>query len=231
MYDIVFISYDEPNYKDNLKRLKKQLPARSNLIHIHNVQGISNAHKAAASSTTTSHIFVVDGDCHVMDDFEFTYHNPLQNHVYVWRSLNPVNNLIYGYGAIKLVPKDNYLHVKDTQIDITSHLSLDYVIIDKISNITNFNSDPLHAWRGAFRECAKLASSIIPNHNTDETINRLNVWCSKGIDMPYGPIVLQAANEGRKFGIQYRNDKNKLASLNDYSILSQMFYERYPECQ
>ena len=73
-------------------------------------------------------------------------------------------------------------------------------------------------WRGAFRECAKLASRSIEGTPDAETEYRLQAWMNKGADSN----VLRGARAGYEFGIANKNtDRMKL--INDYNFLQEQF--------
>ena len=97
MFDIIFISYNEPNAETNWLKLKKRFPMAK---RVHGVKGIHNAHITAAKKCFTEMIWVVDGDAEVLDSFKFDYAVDKRGveTVHVWRSLNPVNYLEYGNG-------------------------------------------------------------------------------------------------------------------------------------
>ncbi len=59
MFDIVFISYNEPNAESNWLKLKNRFPMTK---RVHGVKGIHNAHIIAAKKCFTKMIWVVDGD-------------------------------------------------------------------------------------------------------------------------------------------------------------------------
>ena len=69
-YDIVMISYAEPNADKNFEALKKRFPKAQ---RIHGVKGIHNAHVAAANICSTEMFWIVDGDAEVDPDFNFDY--------------------------------------------------------------------------------------------------------------------------------------------------------------
>jgi hypothetical protein len=48
--------------------------------------------------------WIVDGDAVIYKNFHFDYivHPNKMDHVHVWRSKNPINDLEYGFGGIKL---------------------------------------------------------------------------------------------------------------------------------
>ena len=99
MFDIFFISYQEPNADVNFAILQDRFPIAQ---RVHGVKGIHQAHKEAAKKALTKMFYVVDGDALVEDDFNFDYEVPQKdmNAVHVWRSKNPVNELVYGYGGV-----------------------------------------------------------------------------------------------------------------------------------
>ncbi len=160
MYDIVFISYQEPNADENYERLKKRFPLAK---RVHGVKGIHNAHVAAAKKCFTKMFWAVDGDAFVTDNMSFDYVVDEYNldTVHVWRSINPVNGLIYGYGGVKLLPRKLTIGVDTTTSDMTTSISNKFKAVPFVSNITKFDTSPYEAWKGAFRECAKLSSRVI----------------------------------------------------------------------
>ena len=104
MFDIVFLSYKEENANDNWEKLKSRFPYAK---RVDGVEGLLNSHREAARRANTKMFYVVDGDNIVSDNFSFSFvpdDNNLHN-THIWRCLNPVNGLIYGYGGIKLFPK------------------------------------------------------------------------------------------------------------------------------
>ena len=73
MYDIIFISYNEPNAEDNWKSLKERFPMSK---RVHGVKGIHQAHIAAARKSFTKMFWVVDGDAQIVPSFSFDYQVP-----------------------------------------------------------------------------------------------------------------------------------------------------------
>jgi hypothetical protein len=217
-YDIVFISFDEPNADDNFNRLLDKFPRAK---RIHGVVGIHQAHLEAAKLATTSMFYVVDGDAVILDNFNFDYLVPRyeRNHVHVWRSRNPVNNLEYGYGGVKLLPREKVLAMSIDSADMTTSISNNLKVMNDISNITAFNTDPFNSWKSAFRECVKLASRIIDRQTENETQTRLTQWCTVGDDIN----AIEGAIAGREFGIKNKNNKTELKKINDFNWLREQF--------
>jgi hypothetical protein len=223
MYDIFFLSYDEVNAEENYTNLKERFPA---LKRVHGVKGILNAHKECARKSFTKYFFVVDGDNEVLEDFDFTYENDLdEEHVLVWRSENAVNGLIYGYGGIKLLPKKLLLNMPEMVVDMTTSLSTKFKIIPELASITRFNTSPFNAWRGGFRECVKLSSKMIDRQKDDETEERLRIWCAEGVNKEWGNFTIRGAQSGKLYGLMNKNNKDALKLINDFNWLHNKFLE------
>ena len=218
MFDIAFISYNEKEADVNWKKLKDKFPYAK---RTHGVKGIHQAHIQAAKTACTEMFFIVDADAHVVEDFDFSY-IPLvkdRDAVHVWRSKNPINDLVYGYGGVKLFPRKATINVDVTKSDMTTSISNKFIPMPTISNITAFNTNPFSTWRSAFRECAKLASKTIDRQNTEETNERLKTWTTyaKG---NYSGDALRGARDGMRFGLSSSSNINL---INDYGWLKEQF--------
>ncbi len=219
MFDVVLISYDEPNAEENWDRLLEVAP---HAIRVHGVKGIPNAHIEAASQVSTSHFFTVDGDNVIDEDFNWDKIIDFKKNdkrIHVWRARNAVNGLVYGYGGLKLWPTEHVENIKENSIDFTTSVATHgFKVQNNIASTTIFNSNPYHAWRGGYREGAKLASGII--HNPDpRSMNRLKVWTSIGIDAEYGEECLIGAKAGALHG--FKGDD--LSLINDFEGLHPLY--------
>lgn len=232
MYSVFFLSYFEENASANWAALKKKAP---HAVHIQGIEGIPAAHKQCAELTKTPMFFVVDADNEVLDSFNFSFSADThdQDTVHVWRCKNAVNDLVYGYGAIKLFPK---VHTKTTSanvVDWTSALAAangKYKIMSELASITRFNTSPLSTWRAAFRECTKLASGAIDHNANPETLQRLEAWCTLGTDRPFGELCIAGAKAGREYGFAHKKDFSALARINDFAWLKEEFTRLYKSC-
>ena len=180
MYDIIFISYNEPDADDNFANLKERFPLAK---RVNGVNGIHQAHIVAAKKAMTKMFWVVDADAVILNSFDFSYEVSEWDLdvVHVWRSLNPIVNLSYGYGGVKLLPKQLTINMDTDTTDMTMNISSKFKAMEEVSNITAFNTDAYSTWRSAFRECCKL--DII---NYEESLARLSIWCDLNNDAPYG---------------------------------------------
>ena len=218
-FDIVFISYNEPNAEENYKRLLNRYP---NAKRIHKVKGIHQAHIEAAKICNTEMFWVIDGDAVISDNFELS-HQVAQwdrDTVHVWRSKNPINNLVYGYGGIKLLPTKLTIDMDISTSDMTTSITHKFKAMPAVSNITVFNTDPFNTWKSAFRECAKLASKTIRGQVNEETEERLETWCTVGEQAEFGNYALAGARAGREFGI---SDSNDIKLINNFDWLYEQF--------
>ena len=217
MYDIIFISYNEKYADENFASLKERFPLAK---RVHGVEGIHQAHMAAAKKTFTKMFWVVDADAVILNDFKFNYLVPDWDLdvVHVWRSLNPVNNLSYGYGGVKLLPKNLTLQMSIDTIDMTTNISTKFKAMDTISNITAFNTDPFSTWRSAFRESCKLAVT-----NNEESLSRVDSWCSLNDNAEYGFYAYMGALSGRAYGEKNASNKEALVKINDFNWLEDLW--------
>lgn len=226
MSDIIFISYNEPNADKNFDNLKSRFPYAQ---RIHGVTGIHQAHLAAAKLAFTKLFWVVDGDAEIVDGFDFS-HRPNkwdEECVHVWRSINPINKLQYGYGGVKLLPRKLTLNMDVNRPDMTTSISDKFKAMPEVSNITRFNTDPYNTWRSAFRECVKLSSKTIDRQKTDETEHRLNIWCTVGVEEEYGEYAIAGAIAGRKYGEENKGDLEKIYKINNFEWLKNKFESIY----
>ncbi len=218
-FDIVFISYKEPNADENFAVLKSKYPAAK---RVHGVTGIHNAHKKAAALSGTKMFWVVDGDAQIVDDFKFEHQVASwdQNTVHVWRSRNPINNLEYGYGGVKLLPTDLTLKLDPSTVDMTTSISDKFKLVEAVSNLTAFNTDAFSTWKSAFRECVKLASKKINRQVNEETEQRLDTWCTQGADKLFGEYAIAGALAGKAFALENPTEVHK---INDFDWLYETF--------
>ena len=226
-YDVAFISYKEKFAEQNYKKLLERVPYAR---WTRDVEGIHQAHIEAAKSATTDMFYIVDADADVLDDFKFDMQIPYydfnaRKSVYVWRCRNPVNDLEYGYGGVKLFPRQMTIDMDTTKPDMTTSISDSFRPMDTVANSTVINTDPFTAWKSAFRECVKLSSRTIDRQDDTETAERLDVWCTVGADKPYGEYAIRGAKEGRQYGKQNSNNTEALYKINDFNWLKERFNE------
>ena len=220
MYDVVFISFKESNALENLNQLKK---LSQDVHHVQGVVGIANAHLEASRLATTDHFFIVDADNYVHDNFKFDQVADLETHpnsVHVWRCINPVNKLVYGYGGVKLFPKSLFKNMPEDYLDFTMTLAkAGYFIQKEAASETRFNATPFEAWKGGFRECVKLTLELDKKFS-DMTKSRLDTWKTTGHEALNGRWAILGASMGSEFAKNYPTEVRK---INDFAWLEETF--------
>ena len=221
-YDIVFISYQEPNADQNYQRLLKRFPDAK---RVHGVKGIHQAHIEGAKLCNTDMFWIVDGDAIVLDEFKFDYQCARwdRDTVHVWRSINPVNDLIYGYGGVKLFPREKTINMDLTKPDMTTSISDKFKAVGELSVITGFNTGEFETWKSAFRECCKLSSKVIDRQRNEETNERLGIWTSIGKERKFGEYAILGAKAGKEYGEQNIGNVEALRMINDFDWLKERF--------
>ena len=223
-YDVVMLSYKEPEADANYAKLLEKVP---NAKRVHGVKGIFHAHQKASQIADTKMFYVIDADAILLDEFEFDYFPTVwdEDTVHVWKSKNPINGLVYGFGGLKLFPTQLVRDAKEWKVDFTTSISDKFKAMPGTANYTAFNTNPYDTWKSAFRECTKLSSSVIQKSKKDETDERLEIWCTINNGAKYGEYSIKGANSGRDYGTKHADDEDALSKINDYDWLHKKFEE------
>ena len=211
-YDIIYLSYDEPNAEKNYADLCNKIPWAK---RVHGIKGSDSAHKACAKLSETDRFITVDGDNIVDENFinqEIELSIPAAEHsVISWAAENTINGLVYGNGGIKCWPKEYVLNMKTHENadpnDIHSQIEFcwntKYYQIDKIYSKIHNNASPQQAWRAGFREGVKMSldRGIRPTidnfrNNHWKNMHRLYIWTMIGSDVENGLYAIYGAREG-----------------------------------
>ncbi|HAG91375.1 MAG TPA: hypothetical protein DCL41_05860 [Bdellovibrionales bacterium] len=88
---------------------------------------------------------------------------------------------------------------------------------------TYFFDSPLEAWRGAFRECAKLKAGVIKNQRNEETVHRLDQWIKFRSPLANEKWIRRGAEDGMK----YAQESPTLDWINDFEKLDSFFEKAY----
>lgn len=214
-YDIIYLSYDEPNAEKNYADLLSKVPWAK---RVHGVKGSDTAHKACANLSETERFITVDGDNIIREEFlSQTVQVPkdmdMQNTVISWAGYNMINGLIYGNGGIKCWPKQFVLDMKThenadpdnprSQVDFCWDANY-YQQNSCFSDVYN-NATPHQAWRAGFREGVKMSlmeGSKLADSGRMSTLlhwknlERLMIWCNVGADVENGLWAIYGARQG-----------------------------------
>ena len=212
-YDIIYLSYDEPNAEKNYADLLTKVPWAK---RVHGVEGSDAAHKACANLSETSRFITVDGDNTVHPKFleqeiDFDEHTDLENCVISWCGKNVINGLLYGNGGLKCWPKEFVLNMKthENADPDNPHAQVDFCWDLKYIQQNSCYSDvwnnytPQQAWRAGFREGVKMALDRGVKSTKQEFLNghwknlhRLWIWLMVGADVENGNWAIYGAREG-----------------------------------
>ena len=141
--DVFFLSYDEDFADENYELVQLIAPHAK---HVRGIKGIFNAHKECARQSLTKNFYVIDADAILergfyfdfepSDDIEWWPAVPQTACGHVWRSRNPINGLVYGYGGVKLFPKQALLDLEDWHIDGLNSLKYNFLDTEELSDNT-----------------------------------------------------------------------------------------------
>ena len=216
-YDVVFLSYNEPNANENFKRLL-EVVKHGGISRVRNIDGIPQAHLKAAKNVGTDWFYVVDADNWILDfEFDFEPVDVSPKSTFVWHAKNASNGLEYGYGGIKLFNRRELLKRLETyeiRDDMTTTLFDDLYVMEEVASETRFATSPFTAWCGAFRECVKLAAK-----DDQESVDRLKTWTTVATG-DFSEEVLRGANLGANITLI------DITLINDYNWLKGLFNER-----
>ena len=220
-YDIIYLSYDEPNAERNYADLCQKVPWAK---RVHGVKGSDAAHKACAELSETDRFITIDGDNIInaeflSQEFDLTNHEdaqwnrevPLENCVISWTAKNHINGLMYGNGGIKCWPKQKVLEMRTheaadsnnphAQVDFC--WDLEYIQMNSCYSEIMNNASPQQAWRAGFREGVKMTldRGIKPSkqdffNNHWKNMHRLYVWLMVGADVSNGEWAIYGARQG-----------------------------------
>lgn len=207
-FDIVFLSYDEPNADLNYADLCHKVPWAK---RVHGVKGSDAAHKAAARLSDTDYFVSVDAD-NIVDARFFNVELDVKDHiqVYSWVGKNTVNGLMYGNGGLKLWKKDFVLNMHTHEASHSDRAQVDfcwengYQQFPQCYSQVHINASPFQSWRAGFREGVKmtLCDGIkVPPQEIKQRIwwhnlHRLKQWATVGSHVENGKYAVLGTRMG-----------------------------------
>ena len=238
-FDIVYISYDEPNAEENYADLLDKCPWAK---RSHGVWGSDAAHKAAAALSETERFITVDADNIVNEDFfniELDMDKIGDNHVISFAAKNKINGLVYGNGGIKMWPVDVVNKMRtheaapatDKRAQVDFCWNIHYVQMNNWYSWVHNNGSPLQAWRAGFREGVKMGLENGDVVDPDklkrihrENYRRLMVWMTVGEDATNGIWAMYGARLGAYMTNVTRKDWD-WKNVRDFDWLTKFFNE------
>ncbi|ARX80617.1 hypothetical protein SMD44_00015 [Streptomyces alboflavus] len=220
-FDAVFLSYDEPMANSLHSRLQRTLGGT--VKRLHGVHGMRRAYRLCAEVVEREQFFLADGDFAIDTDFNPATVEPLEEGVSmrVWRAVNPVNGLTYGYGGLKLIRR-SALREMGEAVDVLAALPGRIEFAQHTAGITRFNQSPFHAWKAGFRECAMLARGSEYGMADDDAHQRVDAWMLSRSG-EFATYAAAGAREGVSFARQAVCEPQQFDHLNDPTWLRERF--------
>ena len=232
-FDIVFLSYDEPNADVHYADLLTKAPWAK---RVHGIKGSDAAHKAAANLSDTEWFITVDADNIVYTEFfdlDLDMSDP-KIQVYGWCGRNSINGLRYGNGGLKIWKKDFVLNMRTHEASESDRGQVDFCWEEGYRNFPRVYSDsiingsPFQAWRAGFREGVKMTlldGVRIPPQEIKEriwwhNIHRLRMWSTVGTHEENGLYAILGARMGT--WMTNCTDWNYI-DVRDFEILRNMY--------
>jgi hypothetical protein len=208
-FDVVFLSYDEPNADLHYADLCAKVPWAK---RVHGVKGSDHAHKAAAELSETDWVITVDAD-NIVDPAFFNLDLNMDDpkiQVYGWCGRNTINGLRYGNGGLKIWKKDFVLNMRTHENSDSDRGQVDFCWEDGYRNFPRVYSEsvitgsPFQAWRAGFREGVKMTLldgvKVPPQEIREQiwwhNIHRLRMWSTVGAHEENGMYAVYGARLG-----------------------------------
>ena len=232
-FDIVFLSYDEPNADVHYADLLTKAPWAK---RVHGIKGSDAAHKAAANLSDTEWFITVDADNIVHTEFfdlDLDMNDP-KIQVYGWCGRNSVNGLRYGNGGLKIWKKEFVLNMRTHEASDSDRGQVDFCWEEGYRNFPRVYSDsiitgsPFQSWRAGFREGVKMTlldGIRVPPMEIKEriwwhNIHRLRMWSTVGSHEENGLYAILGARMGT--WMTNCTDWNYI-DVRDFEILRDMY--------
>lgn len=208
-FDLVFLSYDEPNADKNYSDLCNKAPWAK---RVHGIKGSDHAHKEAANIAETDFFITIDAD-NIVDEKFFNYDLDMSDSeiaVYSWCGYNKLNGLRYGNGGIKIWNKNFVLNMKTHELADKDTSQVDfcwekgYRNFAKTFSQVDITHSPVQAWRAGFREGVKMTlvdGVKVENHELLNKVwwhnlHRLRIWSTIGKHEKNGEYAILGARMG-----------------------------------
>jgi len=209
-FDVVFLSYDEPNADVNYADLCNKVPWAK---RIHGVEGSDAAHKAAARAADTDWFVTIDAD-NIVDPKFFNINldtSDPETVAFTWAGHNVINGLRYGNGGPKVWNKEYVLNgLKSHEEAESPNAQVDFCWEKGYKTFTKCYTDsivtgsPYQAWRAGFREGVKMTlcdgvkvqPMEIQQRVWWHNIHRLRMWSTVGAHEENGLFAILGARMG-----------------------------------
>jgi len=223
LLNIIYISNGEPEAERWYEHLANTCGRE--VKRVIDVDGRSQAYKAAAELSETPWFWAVFAKLEVNPDFDWAWQPDwLQEPKhYIFNSRNPVNGLEYGHMGVIAYNKKLVLDTDVPGLDFT--LSKAHAVIPKVSATAHYNTTPELTWRTAFREVIKLKDDIIKTDSVESTY-RMDTWLSVA-DGDHAEFSLLGAADAVDYYEQVKGDYTELMRSFEWAWLRKYYSSRY----
>jgi len=223
MLDIIYISNGEPEAERWHTHLA-QTCGRT-VKRVIDVDGRSQAYKAAAELSTTPWFFAVFAKLEVNPKFDWAWQPDwLQEPKhYIFNSRNPVNGLEYGHMGVIAYNKKLVLATDNPGLDFT--LSKAHAVVPRLSAVAHYNTTPELTWRTAFREVLKLSDDVAKTGSVESTY-RMDIWLTVA-DGAYAEFSLLGAADAVDYYNKVNGDYTELMRSYEWGWLKEYYSNKY----
>ena len=207
-FDVIFLSYDEPNAEYNYAKLAELCPWAK---RVQGVKGFDSAHRACADLSDTEWFITVDGDNTVRPEF-FDESVEIDSGIgcISWRGLNAINGLAYGNGGLKLWRKSFVARMSTHEHADDPRKAVDFCWEDNYRQMPDIYSDvwnngsAYQAFRVGFREGVKLSlnrgervsAEMMQHLLHKQNLRNLRIWACVGAHVEHGIWAMYGARSG-----------------------------------
>ena len=220
--DIVYLSNGEAGAEENWEHLLKITKGIKNrVVRVDGINGRVAAYHAAAEASETPWAFTVFAKLKVNPKFDWTWQPDrmqIPKH-YIFYAENPVNGLIYGHQAMVAYNKRLTLANNGKGLDFT--LDDEHEVVQSLSGVAHYNTDPFSTWRTAFREVLKLK-----DEGSYISQDRLNTWLTKAKG-DFAEYSLKGAKDADEYYDEVKGDFDKIKLSYEWAWLQEKFTQRY----
>jgi len=223
LLDIIYISNGEPEAERWYEHLVNTCGCE--VKRVMNVDGRSQAYKAAAELSTTPWFFTVFAKLEVVPEFDWAWQPDwLQEPKhYIFNSRNPVNGLEYGHMGVIAYNKKLVLDTDNPGLDFT--LSKAHAVVPRVSAVAHYNTTPELTWRTAFREVLKLSDDVAKTGSVESTY-RLDTWLTVA-DGDHAEFSLLGAADAVDYYNKVNGDYTELMRSFEWAWLREYYSSRY----
>jgi hypothetical protein len=217
IYDVFFISYDEPNCEENWQRALQLHPDAK---RIQGVKGIDVANLMCHEQSNTDKYWTVDGDNWLLRKLLFPANSDC---LYFFKSLDPIDGDVCSLGSVKLWTKGSLINTDMSKGDFSKNATEHNTTVCITSSEHRYNSTPESTWKTCFRQMLKCYGGILPKDVIQSNVEKYKKF--QHIDDGKNNAIwgYKALLDAQKYIIECDGSFDKINLINDYEWLKYKF--------